>query len=68
MEGEAGLGESYGVCGGKAKEGEGWGVRVLGISTLDSWVLDGDVGLGGEIGASWGCLFLWLVFLVGAEI
>ena len=28
------------------------GVRVLGISTLDSWVLDGDVGLGGEIGAS----------------
>ena len=54
MEGEAGLGESYGVCGGKAKEGEGWGVGVLRISTSDSWVLDGEAGLGGEIGVGWG--------------
>ena len=40
--GEANLGECWGVCGGSAKEGEGWGVGVSRISTSDSCVLDGE--------------------------
>ena len=42
MGGEANLGECWGVCGGSAKEGEGWGGGVSRISTSDSCVLDGE--------------------------
>lgn len=52
--GEASLGDGHGVYGGKATKGKGWGVAVLRISTSDSWVLDGEAGLGGEIGVGWG--------------